>query len=131
MPRVPGEPNVSVVKLLVVDDSPSMRAIIRSAVHDLGCEIRDCDNGLDAVEQFRAWLPDWVVMDLRIPGIDGLTSTRRIRAEFPGARIVVVSIQHGRELHEAAEAAGARWFLHKSQLSDLPIILSSDEQRKE
>ena len=71
------------------------------------------------------------VRTARVVAVHNARVAADLEAEFPGARIVVVSIHYGRELHEAAEAAGARWFLHKSQLSDLPIILSCDEQRKE
>lgn len=116
------------VKLLIVDDSPAMRDVVRSVVADLNCEVRDCDNGADALERYREFLPDWVVMDVRMPGIDGFASTRMIRAEFPDARVVVVSIYGSSDLDEAAAAAGARCFLHKSRLFDLPVIFAADER---
>lgn len=121
---------MALVRLLIVDDSAPMREVIRSVVADLGCETRDCDNGLDAIVEYRDWRPDWVVMDLRMPGLDGLASTRMIRAEFPEARIVVVSINRSSDLHSEAKAAGARRFLHKSQLYDLPVIFASENMRE-
>lgn len=130
MSRAPREPNVASVRILIVDDSAPMRDVVRSVVADLGFETRDCDNGLDAIVEYRDWRPDWVVMDVRMPGIDGVASTRMIRGEFPEARIVVVSIHRSPELRDAAKAAGARCFLHKSHLYDLPAIFAADKEER-
>lgn len=113
------------MKLLIADDSAPMRAVIRSMVDELGCEVHDCSNGSEAIDEYRRWRPDWVVMDVRMPGIDGLAATRLIRREFPDARIIVVSMHDDPALRQAAMTAGARCFLHKSRLAELSAVMAS------
>jgi CheY-like chemotaxis protein len=77
--------------LLIVEDNPAMRRLIRSLVQDLADRVEDCGNGVDAVAIYRERRPDLVLMDIELPGMDGILATRAITAEFPAARILILT----------------------------------------
>jgi PAS domain S-box-containing protein len=108
---VPHEP----LRVLVVDDHPAVR---RGVAEWLGRQPRfrvvaEAATGEEAVELAREHTPDLVLMDLRLPGIDGIDATRRITAELPDARVLVFSDQPGDEPVAEAIEAGAHGFLGK------------------
>ena len=80
------------MKIMIVDDHPEMRRLLRSALSHLA-DIRECGDGGEAIAAFAQERPDWTVMDVGMKGIDGLEATRRIKASFPDARILVLT-QH-------------------------------------
>ena len=75
------------VKIMLVDDSAKVREMIRSLMVGLDAEFVECDNGREALAAYRDRRPDWVLMDLMMPDVDGLTATRQITGAFPGARV--------------------------------------------
>jgi CheY-like chemotaxis protein len=112
------------VKVLIADDSPIMRALLRALCAGLASEIRDCIDGEEAIATFEEFRPDWTVMDIAMPGVDGLTATKRITRANPGARVVVITQQPSPEYELAAREAGACTYLVKENLPQLPGILS-------
>ncbi|HEY2849856.1 MAG TPA: response regulator [Gemmatimonadaceae bacterium] len=111
------------MKLLIVDDNPRMRATIRSVVTPAAAEVVECDNGLDAVALYDARRPDWVLMDISMPALDGIRATRRIRAINPDARVVIVTDFVDQAFRQAAARAGAVAFVTKDNLLELLRIL--------
>ena len=106
------------IRVLTADDHPLVRAGLAAVV---GAEpdmelVGEAATGHDAVALYRDRRPDVVLMDLRMPGMDGLAATRAILSEFPAARIVVLTTYDGDEdIHRALEA-GARGYLLKDML---------------
>jgi DNA-binding NarL/FixJ family response regulator len=106
------------IRVLAADDHPLVRAGLAAVV---GAEpdmelVGEAATGHDAVALYRDRRPDVVLMDLRMPGMDGLAATRAILSEFPAARIVVLTTYDGDEdIHRALEA-GARGYLLKDML---------------
>lgn len=80
--------------LLVVDDEPLNVDLIRRIVEETSLPVRFvvASNGLDALAQARALRPALVLMDLKIPGLDGLEATRRLKADSATASIPVVAL---------------------------------------
>jgi two-component system response regulator DegU len=113
------------MNLLIVDDSEPMRRTIRRVVGDLAREIHECGDGADALFAYRRLSPDWVLMDVEMPGLDGLRATREITGIFPDAKVVIVSRHDDDELREAASAAGARGYVVKENLLDLRRVLGA------
>jgi len=104
-----------VIRVLLVDDQPLIRAGLRmlcDAEPDLNV-VGEADNGRDAVSLAARLSPDVTVMDLRMPGVDGITATRRILAERPGARILVLTTFGDDDHLYPALTAGACGFLLK------------------
>lgn len=111
------------MSLLIVDDDERMRSLIRSIVADLADSIIECSDGDEAEACYTEQRPDWVLMDLMMPRMNGLEATRRILFANPAARIVMVTGQDGQSLRDAAESAGACAFVSKENLFDLRQLI--------
>jgi DNA-binding NarL/FixJ family response regulator len=111
---MPGSP----IRILAADDHPLIRAGVAAIIgteRDLQV-VGEAATGEEAIERYRELRPDVVLMDLRMPVMDGVAATSAILAEFPQARIVVLTTYDGDEnIHRALEA-GARGYLLKDML---------------
>ena len=104
--------------VLSADDHPLIRSgleAVISAESDLQM-VGEAANGEEAVELYRKHRPDVVLMDLRMPIMDGLTAIRAILSEFPDAKIVALTTYEGDEDIHRALAAGARGYLLKDMM---------------
>jgi CheY-like chemotaxis protein len=113
------------MKLLIVEDNQPMRRLIRSLVADLAEAITECGDGADARASYEEHHPDWVLMDLMMPQMDGFTATRQILAANPAARIVIVTDHESQALREAARQAGACGYVLKENLQDLRRLFTT------
>lgn len=113
-----GAPRSSVIRVLAVDDHPVIRAGVRALLeNELDVDVvGDASNGADAVSLFAQLRPDVVLMDLRMPGTDGLVAIREILRLDPAAKIVALSSFEGDGDITRAFQAGARGYLLKDTL---------------
>jgi DNA-binding NarL/FixJ family response regulator len=104
-----------VIRVLCVDDHPLVRKGIASILANEPdiVLVGEADNGQDAVRMFREQQPDVVLMDLRMPELDGIATTRTIRAEFPDARVLALTSYDGDQDIYRALDAGVRGYLLK------------------
>ncbi|HPH81350.1 MAG TPA: PAS domain S-box protein [Flavobacteriales bacterium] len=72
-------------KILLVEDNPTNRIVANSMLQPYGVEVKEAENGYLALEILRSYVPDLILMDIQMPGIDGLETTVRIRQEFGNA----------------------------------------------
>ncbi len=106
------------IRVLSVDDHPLLREGIAGLVGsqpdmELAAE---ASNGREAIEQFRKHRPDVTLMDLQMPEMNGIDAMGAIRAEFPDARIIVLTTYSGDVQVIRALKAGARAYLLKGLL---------------
>ncbi|NRF71711.1 response regulator [Aquincola sp. S2] len=106
------------IKVLCVDDHPIVRQGIATL---LGVEpdmafVAEASNGREAIQQFRIHCPDITLMDLQMPGMSGLEAISTIRAEFPDARILVLTTYADDANAQRALQAGACGYLLKNAL---------------
>ena len=114
------------MKLLIVEDNPQMRQMIRALVADLADAIAECRDGDEAVAAYAAQQfsrDDRVLMDLQMQRLGGLEATRRIRAAFPDAQILIVTQFDDPHWRTAATEAGACGYVLKENLLDLRRLL--------
>jgi DNA-binding NarL/FixJ family response regulator len=104
------------VRVLIVDDQEPFRTAARMVVEltegfEVAGEAGSGEEGVRLVDELR---PDLVLMDIKMPGMDGLDATTQIVADHPGARVVVLSTYEAGEFEDRALEAGAIAFISKS-----------------
>ena len=106
------------IRILTVDDHPLLRegiAALVNAESDMKL-VAEASNGEEAIEQFRLHRPDVTLMDLQMPELNGIEAVTRIRAEFPDARIIVLTTYTGDIQALRALKAGARGYILKGHV---------------
>ena len=108
------------IRILLVDDQYVVRmglAAILQMDPDISL-VAEADDAERALEEFRKHRPDVTLMDIRMPGVSGVEATRRIRAEFPEARVVMLTTSDGDETIFQAVKAGTSGYLLKNAPGD-------------
>lgn len=108
------------IKIMIVDDHPLVRvgmATVISQQSDMTL-VAETDSGHQALELYRRHQPDLTLMDMRLHGDSGAQVTGTIVAEFPDARVLMISNYEGDEDIRQALAAGAKGYLFKSIVED-------------
>jgi CheY-like chemotaxis protein len=117
------------MKVLIVEDNPGVRRLLRRAITDTASAVWECEDGADALDAYRRHGPDVVLMDVKMPRMDGLAATRQIRSFHPSARVVMVTDYDDEDVRSAAREAGASGYVLKQDLSDLTALLNSFETK--
>jgi CheY-like chemotaxis protein len=109
--------------ILIVEDNPTIRRLIRRAISDFADNIFECEDGADALAAYTEHSPDAVLMDVRMPRMDGLSATRQLLQHHPNARIVILTDYNDDALRSAAREAGACAYALKNNLTELDTVL--------
>ena len=111
-------PDIPPIRVLTVDDHPLVRQGIAGliGVQPDMTVVGEAENGRDAIQQFRTHRPDVTLMDLQMPEMNGLDALITIRAEFPEARVIVLTTYEGDVQILRAVKAGAQGYLLKNTL---------------
>jgi DNA-binding NarL/FixJ family response regulator len=113
------------IRVLIVDDHAMVRLGLAEAIDtaaDLAL-VGEAENGAEALRLYAQHKPDVVVMDFQLPGRDGAEITADLRAQFPGARVLLFSVFEGEEDIWRAMQGGAAGYLIKS--ADTPTIVDA------
>jgi DNA-binding NarL/FixJ family response regulator len=122
---------VTPLRILIVDDHAVVRRGVRALLesHE-GWEVcGEATNGRDAVEEARRRRPDIVVMDLSMPGLNGLDAARQILQDAPGTEILVLTMHHSEEVARDVLQAGARGYVLKRD-ADENLIAAVESLRQ-
>jgi len=109
--------------VLIVEDNDGIRRLLRRALFEVASNILECRDGADALDAYVRHKPDVVLMDVRMPRVDGLTATRQIRQVDPSAKVVIVTDYDDEDLRVAAVEAGACDYALKQNLAVLPGLV--------
>ncbi|MBM0745589.1 response regulator (plasmid) [Phormidium sp. CLA17] len=114
----PGQPKY---RILVVDDRWVNRQLLLRFLEPIGFEVRDAENGQQAVALWEAWQPHLIWMDMRMPVMDGYEATRYIKAQLQGQATVIIAITASVLDEERAIvlAAGCDDFVRKPVWEDI------------
>lgn len=106
------------IRILTVDDHPLLRkgiAALVNAEDDMKL-VAEASDGPEAIEKFRTYRPDVTLMDIQLPGFNGIDTISQIQREFPDARVIVLTTYSGDIQVVRAIRAGARAYLLKRQV---------------
>ena len=118
--------------VLIVEDNAEMRRLLKSIVRDLVESAYECSDGAEALAAYSAHhldgadgadKPDWVLMDIEMKTMDGITATQQILAVHPAAKVIIVTNHDHAEWRAAAQAAGASGYVLKENLFELRGLL--------
>jgi len=111
------------MKVMIVDDNAQVRRMITSFLDDLVSEFVECSDGCEALAAYAENRPDLVLMDFEMKAMNGFAATREIKAEFPDARVVIVSQWDSAALREEASRSGADAYVNKKSLLPLRDLI--------
>jgi len=109
--------NRPALRVLLVDDHVLVRCLTRQQLEDIPNlrVVGEAVDGFEAVALTRTLSPDLVLMDISMPGLDGIEATRRITTELPHVRVLMLSTFAGESMQSSAIAAGAHGYLVKGE----------------
>jgi len=115
---------IIVPKTLIVEDSAIFRKLLKETLHSRfpSMEISEAENGKEALQKVKAFCPDLIFMDIKLPGENGLEVTAKIKAQCPDIIVIILTAYDIPEYREAAVQAKANYFLAKGSSSKESIL---------
>ncbi|WP_137899838.1 MULTISPECIES: response regulator [Sphingomonas] len=101
--------------IMTVDDSPSMRMLLRAALTDLGYEVLEAEDGVQALERLDGVEPDLLITDINMPRLDGFGLIEKVREQdrHRNLPILVLTTESSDEKKQRARSAGATGWIVK------------------
>ena len=116
-------------KILVVDDNRLFRAVLKETLNTRfrNIKILEAGDGEKALEEIKTFLPDLILMDIHLPGQNGLQLTKQIKARYPHIRVAIVTSYDEPEYRDAAHRCKADHYIPKDTFLSLINSVLSDE----
>jgi len=114
------------MKYLIVDDNEQFRAYLREILLRPGDECRELADGAGVNEVYREFQPDWVLLDIRMPQINGFEAGARLKKSYPEACFVIISNYSDDRFSRKAGLIGAAAFIAKDNLEPLLDVVKSN-----
>jgi len=122
---------MAMLRVVLIDDVSEVREAVADLIRNAGHEIvGEADDGATGVQETLAHRPDLVIIDWRMPGMDGVEATRQIRASYPSAAIVAFCSTDTPELRDAFATAGANAFVDKRDVRGLIATVRAIAERR-
>src|SRR5882757_1739903 len=117
------------MKLMIVDDHAGTREMIRKFLSLPGIIFCECASGDEALKCAREFQPDWITLDVNMPGLNGFQSAEALRIQNPLARVMIVTGYNEPHFRKLSNAVGAVGLICKENLMTLHAILSDELAR--
>jgi len=119
-------------KILIIDDSALSRRVMRKILIEAGHEVVEATDGFSALELFTIEHPQLVLLDLTMPGINGLDVLKQLKAIAPSAKVVIASADVQNLTKDLARQYGADGFINKPFVEEevLEVVASLTEKGK-
>ncbi len=111
------------MKFLLVDDNENVRCMLKAIIGTTSNEFCECSDGKGAVQAYSDFKPDFVLMDIMMTKMDGLTATKEILKKYPSAKIFIVTNYTDSEFVTEAEKIGALMLISKENLMAIPDLI--------
>lgn len=128
IPLSSSRPSRARVRVLIVDDHAVLRQALRMLLesHDEIDVVGDVANGREAVQVAEELTPDVVLMDVVMPGLNGLDATRQIRKRCPNTRVLILSgYEEEEQIIEALRAGAGGYLVKESDISELLLAIQA------
>ncbi len=105
-------------KIMVVDDNEPLRSLVKELlnIYAPDCEIITAENGEKSIAVAKEMEPDVIFMDLKMPGMNGIEATAKIKSFLPSSRVVILTGFVDNKLLEDAKSAGACHYMLKNTM---------------
>lgn len=112
-------------KILIVEDSVSFRQLLKEAVLSRFpmMEVQEAGDAREALKRVEAFSPDLAIVDIQLPGKNGLDLTKRLKAEYPNLKVIVLTMYDTPEYREAAHHSRADYFIAKGSSTKEEILV--------
>lgn len=111
--------------LLIAEDNVRIRRMLKNLVSNFFTEIFECGDGQKAFELYSQHKPDWTLMDIEMPGINGISTTKRIKNEYPEAKVIIVTGFDNDSFRRYAKDAGAVKYILKENSSEILDLITN------
>lgn len=101
------------IKVLVIDDERPIRETLEMFLREKGYEVVTSEDGERGLEAFQRERPEIVILDIRLPGMDGLEVLRRIKETGEGAHVIMITAYHDADITQQAMKLGAYRYIRK------------------
>ncbi len=118
-----------IMKLMIVDDHASTREMIRKFLSLPGIDFCECASGDEALRCARDFKPDWITLDVNMPGLNGFQSAKALREQNPSAHVVIVTGYNEPQFRKLSSSIGAVGLICKENLMTLHMMLSDELAR--
>jgi len=115
---------------MIVDDHAHTREMIRKFLDFPGMTYCECSSGDEAVQLAREFKPNWVTMDVHMPGLNGFQSTEALRVAYPAARVMIVTSDNQPHFRQLSREVGAIGLIAKENLIALRMMLAQEIANK-
>lgn len=114
------------MKVLIADDNPEMRQMIRRFIEDIAGEIAECGDGEKILAAYESFRPDWLLLDIEMKNSGGFEIAKQIKCFFPEAAIIFLTSFDDINLRIIAREIGAEGFVLKDDLSKIREVIAEN-----
>jgi len=101
------------IKILIIDDERPIRETLEMFLREKGYEVLTSEDGEDGLKAVQSERPEIVILDIRLPGMDGLEVLRRIKEKQEDIHVIMMTAYHDMETTDQAMKLGAYEYIHK------------------